>query len=352
MKKQRTAIPTVTLALPILGLLLLAACSSTTEPEAPPPDPCEGLPQVADTVTATMAEDPPEVTGKIVFSAPDSTPNPQDQLFVMNADGSGLRQITRGDGSAIQPAWSPDGQTIAYAGDSLGSASFEALWLIEADGSDPRPVRYTSGDSFALMGNVPDWHPDGDRLAFDYCIDCEGFGLNYEIYTIELENGITRNLTEHTGRDQFPTWSPDGEWVAFTSNRDYYQADSMRWRKDLYWIRPDGTELKRLTCTGHVTRPTWSPDGSKIAYVWNIKENEVFLYDVSTQNIINLDTGLKYTGNPIWNSDGSLLMISGRETEEDALKLQLLKIENQSYEILQTITPKKISGDYDWYSKN
>jgi Tol biopolymer transport system component len=345
--KKRTVFPTVILALPLLGLLLLAACSNSTESEAPPPDPCEGLPQVTDTVTATPSEDPPEVTGKIVFSAPDSTANPQDQLFVMNADGSGLQQLTHGDGSAIRLAWSPDGQTIAYAGDSLGSASFEALWLIEADGSDPRPVKYTPGNSFALMGNVPDWHPDGDRLAYHFCIDCEGFGLNYEIYTVELESGNTRKLTENPAQDRSPAWSPDGERIVFVSNRDYPEENA----SDLYLMNANGENLKRITCLGTNTgRPIWFPEGRELLF-WH--DNNIYLLNMNEMTIRMLETSFdKDTAfRPLdISSDNQylLLLTYSKEDPNEDRSLQIMDISNRT--LRNVITISQLSSA-DWYTK-
>jgi Tol biopolymer transport system component len=337
----------------ILGFLLLVAACVTSPQQEEPPDLCEGLPQVTDTVTATPAKDPPEVTGKIVFSAPDSTANPQYQLFVMIADGSGLQQLTHGDGSAIQPAWSPDGQTIAYAADSLGSISFRALWLIGADGSDPRPVRYTSGNSFALMGNVPDWHPDGDRLAYDYCIDCEAFGLNFEIYTIELESGNTRKLTEHTAENRIPTWSPDGKRIAFISERD--QSEGLD--DDLYMMNTNGEDLQRMTCT--------DPENSPGDYSW-LNSDEI-IFEVMDRNgdridlfILNIESGemtlllddLEVKGSfwMFWDSVHQQLLTITKNPNEPPVTVASYDLNGnllQQYPL--NVSKLKSAKGFDWY---
>lgn len=98
-----------------------------------------------------------------------------------------------------------------------------------------------------------------------------------------------------------------------------------RW--ELSMIDVDGTDLRRLTETGNATRPVWSPTGSRIAYEWNIHGNEVYLYEVSSGRINNIETGLEFAGGGMWNSDGTKLLVSGRKTEGAQPEMRLLDIE-------------------------
>lgn len=176
--------------------------------------------------------------------------------------------------------------------------------------------------------------------------------FNHDVYVLELASGQVRRLTEVTADDESPAWSPDGSRIAFASNRDYTEADSMRWRQDLYVIDVDGRNLTRLTETGNATRPVWSPNGDKIAYEWNRRGNNVFLYEISTGKITDVDSGLQFSGNPMWNRNGTQLLVSGREAEGAQPEIRLLNIEDEPSEVLQKITldTNSVGRDYDWYN--
>jgi TolB protein len=227
----------------------------------------------------------PKITGpKIAFSARDS--NEINQIYVMKLDGSHLRQLTRegkgkGPAGAISPAWSPDGQKIVYSSyENSGSISDAGLKVMNADGSDKHWLlkrKLSDGTTIPLWGNHARWSPDGTKIAYDRCTNCELGGVNAEILYVDVgkkkNSARVYEVTRSPFDDIYPTWSPDGKKIAFASNRDYVHADSARYRKDLYVINLDGTNLRRLTHTGHATQPKWGPEGNKIAYDWNIHGN-------------------------------------------------------------------------------
>lgn len=117
-------------------------------------------------------------------------------------------------------------------------------------------------------------------------------------------------------------------------------------------INVDGTGLQRLTETGYVTQPDWSPVGNIIAYEWNIRGNEVYLFNIGSGSTHKLETGLAFTGRALWNNKGTKLLVSGRKTENSQPEIRLLNIEKAIPEVLQTITLNEnmISTSYDWYN--
>ena len=144
-------------------------------------------------------------------------------LWLMKPDGKNPHPIS--DRDDIDPTWSPDGSLIAFASSRSGARQ---LFVMNADGSNVRQVT-----NLDYMGGRNTWSPDGTRLAFYrgpqgdhniYIINVDGTGL------VQLTNG---------GDNLGPSWSPDGNWIAFTSFRDG--------NNEIYIIHPDGTGLTRLT---------------------------------------------------------------------------------------------------------
>jgi TolB protein len=153
----------------------------------------------------------------------------------------------------LEPAWSPDGTMIAFTG-SLDDDAF-GLWVMDADGSDPR--RIAGSGSFDTLS--PSWSPDGSRIAFVGFDD--DAGLLDDVYTITPEGADMTRLTETPAlRELSPAWSPDGRTIAFARSGDSME-DSEIWA-----IHPNGSSpvLVERAPMSFMDQLAWAPDATAL----------------------------------------------------------------------------------------
>jgi TolB protein len=181
----------------------------------------------------------PGSNGKIAFMGGQ---NGNAEIFVMNPDGSGLTNLTNSPANDQDPAWSPDGQKIAFVRD------FD-IFVMNADGTGQ--VRLTNNP---LFDGQPTWSPDGQKIAF---ASSRIPGGTFEIFVVNADGTGETNLTNNPA-DQSPAWSPDGSRIAFTRSTAFGSG--------VFVMNADGTGQTNLTPGYGSANPFWSPDG-RIAFV-------------------------------------------------------------------------------------
>jgi TolB protein len=188
---------------------------------------------------------------RIAFDKTDSAlSEPANGIFVMMADGSGLTRLTRNrPGSDRAPTWSPDGTQIAFAA-IRGDES--DIYVVDADGSNLMQLTHdpaTDAD--------PDWSPGGAKITYA-SIRRKSNHADIFVMNADGTNGV--RLTRNRASDINPAWSPDSSAIAFASDRHA--------SFDLYLLGADGTNLRRITTTSDVyeREPTFSPNGHRLAF--------------------------------------------------------------------------------------
>ncbi len=192
-------------------------------------------------------------------------------IYIMNADGSNPHRFTS---RAVEPAWSPDGKWIAYA----SAGRFSDIYAIPAE-TVSEGLAVTQFNNAAVAS--PDWSPDGKRIVFskdDYGTDAT------EIYVVGTDGSGLTQLTTLKARSAEPDWSPDGRKIAFHSD----QGGS----SNIYTMNPDGTELANLTnYVGDNYSPAWSPDSRRIIFS-STRQGEgqllLFVMDADGSNVVQL----------------------------------------------------------------
>jgi len=207
---------------------------------------------------------------KIAFNSGD--------IFSIDLRGDNIKRITN-FGEAYFPSWSPDGKKIAFDSpyrDTNGSKGASFIWIINADGTNPKNIsEHGVGD-----GRDPSWGPDGSRLVY------LGFPkgvFGEEIFVMDTTGTNSVRLTKNERTDRAPDWSPDGTLIAWWTVIESGTAS-------LWLMKPDGSAQRKLT-TG--LSPSWSPDSRAIAFSnFTPKRDKIVLW------IIKVDgSGLKQITN-------------------------------------------------------
>lgn len=304
----------------------------------------------SDPIESPLNDDVAPVSAGIAFF---SDRDGDDEIYVMNADGSGVQQLTDNDYNDIYPVWSPDGTSIGFTSNRDNDLEVYDIYVMNADGSGVQQLTDSKHGDW-----LDAWSPDGDRIALT---------SGGEIYVMNVDSGEVKNLTDNNppssggyiffadrdgdgygepylrkpdgsfeifanwdsgdwdaidwdainalNWDHFDggaSWSPNGGRITFSSGRD---GDF-----EIYVMNADGSDIQQLTDNDNDdSDPAWSPDGRRIAFSSTRDGNrQIYVMNADGSGALQLTNDKHDNRDPAWSPDGSRIAFESSRGGGDA----------------------------------
>ncbi len=236
-----------------------------------------------------------KVSGKIAYQ---SNEDGDWELFVMRADGKGKKKLTENKASDEYPRWSYDGKWIAFVSDRDGN---KEIYRMEV--SSQKTERLTDHPAEDLD---PDWSPKGTHLVLTSKRDGKD-----DLYLLEIATKKVERLTDNKGRNALASFSPDGKKLAFTSNR------LVGW--SIYLLDLETKETKKIFSGWGACRPDWSSDGKWLSFVSQQDDGKGDIYVMrpdgsEVKRITSTDATYDYF--PSWSGDNKHIVFSRTENKK------------------------------------
>lgn len=251
------------------------------------------------------------------------------EIFVMDFDGTNVKQVTTHRSTAISPAWSTDGTKLAYSVYSKRGDNVKNLDLFELD-FRKNSIRKLSNRKGINSGAA--YNPRTGTIALTM-----SFLGNPEIFAFDPNKNTVERLTSSFGFDVDPTWSPDGTKLAFVSSRSGMPM--------VYRMDTNGSKVERLTFAGRYNAtPHWSPRGDKITFAgWIDGRFDIFIMNSDGTHIERLTKNQGNNEDPFFSPDGNFIVFSSNRTGQRNVYVMNTDgsfVKRLTYELGECVSPK------------
>lgn len=311
------------------------------------------------------------------ISIPDSAKNKRtSDLYMTTWDASESFQLTHSEEGEGSATFSPDGKYISYlSSKKVDSIENNQIWLMDRRGGEARQFSKVKGDLQSYL-----WSPDGSKIAlvikdedltakkksptrspivatrYNYKQDVQGYtdSRSTHLYVLDVATAKLTQITTGNYDETQPTWSPDGTKIAFVSNRtpDPDRNDN----DDIYVVEAKaGAQIQTLTTwKGRDNRPLWSKDGKYIAYLRSTSDETFINYDQNILAIMSPDGSNsklltkeldRPVGNPKWGKDNKSIAF----LVEDDRQSYISSIDLASGKITKVIGGERSFSDIDYH---
>jgi Tol biopolymer transport system component len=268
--------------------------------------------------------------------------------------------VDYGETKDEDPVWSLDGQHLAFVSYHASSSStyhegpltgpydlpnalnWTEIFLMDVDGTNRR--RLTNN---TVPDLDPNWSPDGSSIVFVSRRRAppiqRGFSrqeeFNFDIFVVDVSSGKQINLTSHPADDKHPRWSPDGQLIAFISDRE--GSDN----GDIFTMKPDGSAVTRRTSLGWVSGFNWSPDAKHLLfYSRSDGDWEIYLLGLENNALVRLTDNEVEDMRPAWSPNAQTVLFTSDRSGSN----QIYILNQETMKVLQVSRDAEASWGADW----
>ena len=268
--------------------------------------------------------------GKIAFA---SDRDGDYEIYVMDADGSNVTQLTFNESNDTQPSWSPDGTKIVFISDRDSFERSYRIYVMQSDGSNQQRLGFSDSRE-----QFPVWSPDGSQIAYSVAETTdETYGTN--IHIMNVDGSGDYRVTTVTGFKEYNlgSWSPDGTHLAYST--DVNSENSLRAYGTDYTtssINLSNGEIQLLGGVGmefYLPLPRYSPDGNQVVFHQN--DATIYTFNIHEQNRDAYTWGYY----PAWSPDGTQIVFSRKQDLSENMNLFVMNADG-SQMVQLTDTPE------------
>ena len=259
-----------------------------------------------------ISEADQDLTYQIMFT---SKRDGNFEVYIMNEDGTNIKNLTNNSSVDYGLNWSPDGNYILFYSNRNGN---EDVWRMDNDGTN-----LTNLSNLPSNERAAAYSPDGKKIVFISNMDDN----TLDLYTMSAEGGNIQKVTQNRTYCESPEWTNDGKYIVFTLEVEKDSTEK-NFSGELFVINADGNNPRRLTHReGFDSGADISPNGKKIAFYGKSETGnmDIFIMNIDGTEILNLTNDAPEDYSPSWSRDGNWISFtSGNSGNYDIWKMNII----------------------------